>query len=193
MLQYGDEIGIGDDLSLPERNCARTPMQWSPQRHGGFSTARRTVRPVISDPIYGYKRVNVEDQRRDPDSLLNWMERKIRRRRECPEISWGDWKILENTGARNVLVMRYEWRGHMLLILHNFSPEPRSSDSTPEPCIQGRCATCWRPTTAGRTPTAVTPSSSRPTATAGIAVEVRTETSRGTDFEVPFRTLEVRI
>jgi maltose alpha-D-glucosyltransferase / alpha-amylase len=125
MLQYGDEIGIGDDLSLPERNCARTPMQWSAQRHGGFSTARRTVRPVISDPIYGYKRLNVEDQRRDPDSLLNWMERKIRRRRECPEISWGDWTILKNTGAANTLVMKYEWRGHMLLILHNFSAEPR--------------------------------------------------------------------
>ena len=55
MLQYGDEIGMGDDLSLPERECARTPMQWSADRNGGFSTARRTVSPVISDPIYGYQ------------------------------------------------------------------------------------------------------------------------------------------
>ncbi len=124
MLLYGDEIGLGDDLSLPERECARTPMQWSPERHGGFSTSRRPVRPVIKDPIYGYRHVNVEDQRRDPDSLLNWMERKIRRRRECPEISWGDWKVIDTT-AQNVLVMRYDWRGHMLLILHNFSAEPR--------------------------------------------------------------------
>ena len=125
MLQYGDEIGMGDDLSLPERECARTPMQWSADRNGGFSSARRTVLPVISDPIYGYKRVNVEAQRRDPHSLLNWMERKIRMRKECPEISWGDWKIL-NTDASDVLVMEYTWREHSLIVLHNFADQPRA-------------------------------------------------------------------
>jgi maltose alpha-D-glucosyltransferase/alpha-amylase len=123
MLQYGDEIGIGDDLSLPERECARTPMQWSADRHGGFSTGRRTVRPVISDSIYGYKRVNVEAQRRDSQSLLNWVERKIRMRKECPEISWGDWTILDTT-ADGVLTMRYDWRGHSLLVVHNLVDEP---------------------------------------------------------------------
>ena len=122
MLQYGDEIGIGDDLSLPERECARTPMQWSSTRHGGFSKAKRTVRPV-SDPIYGYHRVNVETQRRDPQSLLNWMERKIRMRRECPEISWGDWHILPTTEP-GVLVMRYKWNDHTLVTLHNFTAKP---------------------------------------------------------------------
>ena len=125
MLQYGDEIGMGDDLSLPERECARTPMQWSADRNGGFSSARRTVLPVISDPIYGYKRVNVEAQRRDPHSLLNWMERKIRMRKECPEISWGDWKILY-TNASDVLVMEYTWRDHSLIVLHNFADQPRA-------------------------------------------------------------------
>ena len=125
MLQYGDEIGMGDDLKLPERECARTPMQWSADRNGGFSTARRPVRPVVSDPIYGYKRVNVEAQRRDPHSLLNWMERKIRMRKECPEISWGDWKIL-NTNAEDVLVMEYTWHDHSLIILHNFADKPRA-------------------------------------------------------------------
>ena len=124
MLQYGDEIGIGDDLSLAERECARTPMQWSGERQGGFSTANRTVRPVISDPIYGYHRVNVEAQRRDPHSLVNWVERKIRMRRECPEISWGDWKILD-PGSSGVLLMRYDWRGHTLVVVHNFSPKSR--------------------------------------------------------------------
>jgi maltose alpha-D-glucosyltransferase/alpha-amylase len=124
MLQYGDEIGIGDDLSLPERECARTPMQWSADRHGGFSTAARTIRPVISDPIYGYQRVSVEAQRRDPQSLVNWVERKIRMRRECPEISWGDWKILD-PGAPGVLMMRYDWRGHTLIIVHNFTSKSR--------------------------------------------------------------------
>jgi maltose alpha-D-glucosyltransferase/alpha-amylase len=124
MLQYGDEIGLGDDLSLPERECARTPMQWSSDRNGGFSNAKRTVRPVISDPIYGYRRVNVEAQRRDPQSLLNWIERKIRMRRECPEISWGDWKIID-ARQPGVLVMRYDWDAHVLVILHNFSAKPR--------------------------------------------------------------------
>ena len=123
MLQYGDEIGMGDDLRLPERECARTPMQWSGDRHGGFTTGRRPVRPVIDDPVYGYKHLNVEAQRRDPSSMLNWIERKIRMRRECPEISWGDWAILRT--PPDVLAMRYEWQGHALVILHNFADEPR--------------------------------------------------------------------
>jgi maltose alpha-D-glucosyltransferase/alpha-amylase len=125
MLQYGDEIGIGDDLDLPERACARTPMQWSADRHGGFTTAARAVRPVVSDPVFGYQRVNVEAQRRDPQSLMNWTERAIRMRKECPEFSWGDWKVLP-TREPNVLVMRYEWESHAVVVLHNFSDKPRA-------------------------------------------------------------------
>jgi len=64
MMQYGDEIGIGDNLRLPERECARTPMQWTSERHGGFSVARKVVRPVIDDAVYGYERVNVADQQK---------------------------------------------------------------------------------------------------------------------------------
>jgi len=124
MLQYGDEIGIGEDLTLPERECARTPMQWSSEKNGGFTTADRPVRPVVSDPIYGYQRVNVEAQRRDPHSMVNWVERKIRMRRECPEISWGDWRVLD-PGTSGVLVMRYDWRGHELVIVHNFTASSR--------------------------------------------------------------------
>jgi maltose alpha-D-glucosyltransferase/alpha-amylase len=124
MLQYGDEIGIGDDLSLPERECARTPMQWSSEKHGGFSTADKTVRPVVSDPVFGYQRVNVEAQRRDPQSFVNWVERKIRMRRECPEISWGDWRILDPR-AQGVLVMRYDWSGNTLVIVHNLTSKSR--------------------------------------------------------------------
>ncbi len=59
MMQYGDEIGMGDDLALDERECARTPMQWTNEPHGGFSRAERTVRPVIDDATYGYGQVNV--------------------------------------------------------------------------------------------------------------------------------------
>jgi maltose alpha-D-glucosyltransferase/alpha-amylase len=125
MLQFGDEIGLGDDLSLPERECARTPMQWSREPHGGFTQGLRPVLPVISDPIYGYEQVSVEAQRRDPDSLLNWMERKIRMRKECPEISWGDWKILR-TDESGVLVMRYDWNKRSLITVHNFTGKPRA-------------------------------------------------------------------
>jgi maltose alpha-D-glucosyltransferase / alpha-amylase len=120
MMQYGDEIGIGDDLRLPERECARTPMQWTDEQHGGFSRAKRVVRPVIDDRTYGYQRVNVSEQRRDPHSLLNWTERVIRMRKECPEISWGDFVVLR-TNVPSVLALRYDWRETSLLTLHNFS------------------------------------------------------------------------
>jgi maltose alpha-D-glucosyltransferase/alpha-amylase len=120
MIQYGDEIGIGDDLSLPERQCARTPMQWTAERHGGFSLAEKVVRRVIDDEEYGYQKVNVADQRRDPDSLLNWVERTIRMRQECPEIMWGTYRIIR-TNCPEVLVMRYDWRDTALITLHNFS------------------------------------------------------------------------
>jgi maltose alpha-D-glucosyltransferase/alpha-amylase len=120
MMQYGDEIGIGDDLRLPERECARTPMQWTDDTHGGFSRAKKVVRPVISDPTFGYKKVNVMAQRRDPDSLLNWTERIIRTRKECREISWGNFVVLR-TNVPEVLAIRYDWRNTSLLTLHNFS------------------------------------------------------------------------
>ena len=120
MMQYGDEIGIGDDLRLPERECARTPMQWTSDRHAGFSRARRVVRPVLNDPVYGYRKVNVADQRRDPQSILNWTERMIRVRKECPEISWGNFVVLR-TNVPEVLAIRYDWRDTSLITLHNFS------------------------------------------------------------------------
>jgi len=139
MLQFGDEIGLGDDLSLPERESARTPMQWSDDRHGGFSSARRTVWPVIRDPVYGFRRLNVADQRREPGSLLNWMERAIRMRRECPEIPWGDWRLLD-TRDRSVLALQYLWRGHSIVAVHNFAAEPRQlsldvKDGAGEPLV----------------------------------------------------------
>jgi maltose alpha-D-glucosyltransferase/alpha-amylase len=120
MMQYGDEIGIWDDLSLPERECARTPMQWTSEApHGGFSHGRKAVRPVIDDEKYGYRKRNAADQRRDPMSLLNWTERRIRMRRECPEISWGQFSILK--AQKEVLVMRYDWRDTSFATFHNFS------------------------------------------------------------------------
>jgi maltose alpha-D-glucosyltransferase/alpha-amylase len=124
MMQYGDEIGIGENLRLPERECARTPMQWTSGRHGGFSCGRRVVRPLINDEIYGCSQVNVADQRRDPQSLLNWTERMIRARKECPEISWGNFVVLR-TNAPEVLAIRYDWRNTSLVTFHNFSSAKR--------------------------------------------------------------------
>jgi maltose alpha-D-glucosyltransferase / alpha-amylase len=120
MLQYGDEIGIWDDLSLPERDCARTAMQWSGDHYGGFSTSDDIVVPIIDDEEHGYRRVNVADQRRDPNSLLNWTERRIRARKELPEIGWGECTILE-TDVPSVLALRYVWRNTVFLTLHNFA------------------------------------------------------------------------
>ena len=123
VIRYGDEIGMGDDLELPERDAVRTPMQWSAEPQGGFSTAAKTVEPVIGDGIWGYPRVNVEAQHRDPRSLLNWTARMIRLRKECPEIGWGSWELLD-TGCPEALAMRYDWRGNSLVIVHNFDTKP---------------------------------------------------------------------
>ena len=125
IIRYGDEIGMGDDLDLPERYSVRTPMQWSPQPHGGFTTARRPIRKVIDDPVYGFAQVNVADQRRDPNSLLNWMERIIRMRKECAEIGWGAWRLLPRL-PDTVLGIQYEWNGRCTAVLHNFSDRPTS-------------------------------------------------------------------
>lgn len=124
VLRYGDEIGMGDDLGLPERDCARTPMQWSTEPQGGFTKSRRPILPVISNGPYSFEHVNVADQRRDPNSLLNWMERLIRMRKEVPEIGWGEYAVLE-TGATEVLALRYDWRGNAVVFLHNLDATPR--------------------------------------------------------------------
>jgi maltose alpha-D-glucosyltransferase / alpha-amylase len=131
MLQYGDEIGMGDDLTLDERECARTPMQWTSDRHGGFSRAERTVRPCIADDTYGYRTVNAADQRRDPESLLNWTERRIRMRKECPELSWGEFAVLR-VDAPEVLALRYDFRGVSMVTLHNFSARKQTVGVDPK-------------------------------------------------------------
>jgi maltose alpha-D-glucosyltransferase/alpha-amylase len=123
VLRYGDEIGMGDDLSLPERNCARTPMQWSTEPHGGFTSARKPVRPVISGGAYGFEHVNVAAQRRDPQSFMNWMERALRMRKEIPEVGWGDFEVLAHP-LPQVLVLRYDWRNNSVLFVHNLGEQP---------------------------------------------------------------------
>ena len=124
VIRYGDEIGMGDDLNLPERNCARTPMQWSTEPHAGFTKSGRPILPVISDGPYGYEHVNVAEQRRDPNSLLNWTERIIRMRKEVPEIGWGDFQVLPIRDPA-IFAIRYDWRNNSVLFVHNLDSIPR--------------------------------------------------------------------
>jgi len=124
VLRYGDEIGMGENLRLPERNCARTPMQWSAEPQGGFTKSEKPILPVISGGAYGFEHVNVAQQRRDPDSLMNWMERMIRMRKEAPEVGWGGFNVLQ-TRKPEVLAIRYDWRNNSVVVVHNLSAEPR--------------------------------------------------------------------
>jgi maltose alpha-D-glucosyltransferase/alpha-amylase len=120
MVRYGEEIGMGDDLALDERLSVRTPMQWSPEANGGFSPAPagRLVRPVVSGGEFGYGRVNVAEQQRDPESLLNRLERLIRLRKNNHEFSQGRLTLLD-AGDPAVLVHRLEARDGAVVALHN--------------------------------------------------------------------------
>jgi maltose alpha-D-glucosyltransferase / alpha-amylase len=124
VIRYGDEIGMGDDLKLPERNCARTPMQWSTEPHGGFTKSDKPILPAISGGPYGFEHVNVAEQRRHDHSLLNWTERIIRMRKEVPEIGWGDFAVIRLRDPA-VLVMRYDWRNNSVVTVHNLDSKPR--------------------------------------------------------------------
>jgi len=124
VLRYGDELGMGDNLSLKERECARTPMQWSTEPQAGFTKSDRPVQPVINFGPFGYEHVNAAQQRRDPNSMLNWTERIIRMRKEVPEIGWGDFHIVP-TRDPAVFAIRYDWRNNSVLFLHNLSGVPR--------------------------------------------------------------------
>ena len=124
LLVYGDEIGMGEDLSLPGRNSVRTPMQWSGDTNGGFSAAdpEDLVRPVVSGGEFGYESVNVAAQRGDPDSLLQWFSRLIHARRECPEIGSGDCEILD-TDDVSVFAHRMAGETGAVVAVHNLGEE----------------------------------------------------------------------
>jgi maltose alpha-D-glucosyltransferase / alpha-amylase len=123
MIQYGAEIGMGDDLSLEERNSVRTAMQWTAEQNAGFSTANKKelVRPVINKGAYSYTKLNVVQQQREPGSLLNWMERIIRVRRQCAEIGNGVHRTISIQDSR-VLVHCCELE-YKLVVAHNLSSD----------------------------------------------------------------------
>ncbi|MBV8194658.1 MAG: alpha-amylase family protein [Candidatus Dormibacteraeota bacterium] len=131
ILRYGQEIGMGEDLRLKQRDAIRTPMQWSDAINAGFSTAPadRLIRPVIAEGDFDYRRINVAAQRRDESSLLLWMSRLLRTLRECPEIGDSSCDVLE-TGIPSVLMHRFTGPHGAMLFLHNVADIPRTVDVT---------------------------------------------------------------
>ena len=128
VVRYGDEIGMGEDLALPERNAIRTPMQWSAGPNGGFSTTTRRKdlrRPVISGGEYGFEEVNVDAQQLDPSSLLSWFQRALLTLRECPEFSIGTCRYVD-TGDRAVLALVHEAPSGVMLALTNLGAAKRT-------------------------------------------------------------------
>ncbi|MFN4087729.1 MAG: maltose alpha-D-glucosyltransferase [Alphaproteobacteria bacterium] len=122
IIYYGDEIGMGDNIFLGDRDGVRTPMQWSPDRNGGFSRAdpASLFLPAIMDPIYGYEAVNVEAQQRNPSSLLNWMRRMIAARRMHRAFGRGALNFLY-PGNRKILAYLREHDGETILCVVNLA------------------------------------------------------------------------
>jgi maltose alpha-D-glucosyltransferase/alpha-amylase len=122
VIRYGEEIGMGENLDLPERDAIRTPMQWDDTLNAGFSRAdpEQLVAPVIDTGPYGYQRVNATAQRLDAHSLLTWFERILHALRECAEIGSGDHEIID-AGPAHVLVHRADGRSGSTLFAHNLA------------------------------------------------------------------------
>ncbi len=127
VVYYGDELGMGDNVYLGDRDGVRTPMQWSPDRNGGFSRAdpASLVLPPIMDPIYGFESVNVEAQSRDQHSLLNWMRRMLTLRRNHQAFSRGTFRLLYPSN-RKVLAYLREYEGETILCVTNLSRTPQA-------------------------------------------------------------------
>jgi len=131
VLYYGDEIGMGDNIWLGDRDGVRTPMQWTPDRNAGFSTCNpgQLNLPIVMDPVYGYQVTNVEAQLANPASLLQWTRRMIHARKENPAFGLGSWVDL---GGSNPSVLSFvrEFGDDIVLCVNNLSrfPQPVELD-----------------------------------------------------------------
>ncbi|UWU18205.1 maltose alpha-D-glucosyltransferase (plasmid) [Rhizobium sullae] len=127
VIYYGDEIGMGDNIYLGDRDGVRTPMQWSPDRNGGFSKANpaRLVLPLIMDPLYGYEAVNVEAQGADAHSLLNWTRHMLALRNKHSAFGRGSLRFLK-PGNRKILAYLREYQGETILCVANLSRLPQA-------------------------------------------------------------------
>jgi trehalose synthase len=124
VLFYGEEIGMGENLEAEGRMAVRTPMQWSDGPNGGFSTARPSrLRNAVVTGGYGPAHVNVESQRRDPDSLYSFIRSLVQHYRNAPEFGWGQFEVLD-TDSPTVLAHTLSWDGRTIVLLHNFAAEP---------------------------------------------------------------------
>jgi trehalose synthase len=128
VLFMGDEIGMGEQLLIPDRYAVRVPMQWSPERNGGFSNAPSDalVRPQAGG-AFGPGKVNVADQRRDAGSLLRFVQHLIHRRREAPELGWGNSTLIE-TKDPAVFAHRCDWEGSTVIAIHNLGSRPATAE-----------------------------------------------------------------
>ena len=122
VVYYGDELGMGDDVQRPDRDGVRTPMQWSAERNAGFSEAgpERLYSQPIADPVYGYRALNVEAQRRDPSSLLHWMRNMVRLRKQFKVLGRGGIEFLP-VANRRVLAYVRRWQEDTILCIANMS------------------------------------------------------------------------
>jgi maltose alpha-D-glucosyltransferase/alpha-amylase len=125
IIYYGDELGMGDNIALYDRNGVRTPMQWDDSRNGGFSEAGNLYAPVIADANFGYEWVNVAAQDQDPESLLNFMRELIQVRKQHPALGRGHFEILEPEN-KAILPFLNTSDGDVVIALHNLSMEAQT-------------------------------------------------------------------
>lgn len=126
VLFYGEEIGMAENLEIEGRMSVRSPMQWSDRENGGFSEAGADMlcRPLLTSRKWGPSAVNVVDQEGDDNSLLIWMEKLIRHRRDMPEIAFGKWRFLPVSDPA-ILALSYEWGERRSIIIHNLASEEK--------------------------------------------------------------------
>ena len=122
VLYYGDEIGMGDNVYLGDRDGVRTPMQWTGDRNGGFSRAdfAQLYLPPLMDPVFGFQAVNVEAQLRSPTSLLRWLQRFVALRKEHPVFGVGSYEALETSNPRVFAHIRQSEHDTVLCV-HNLA------------------------------------------------------------------------
>jgi maltose alpha-D-glucosyltransferase/alpha-amylase len=123
VIRSGEEIGMGDDLTLSERLSVRTPMQWADTLNGGFSAAKKIFRPVIDIGDYSYKKINVASEQHDKGSLLNFINRLIHLRAGLPMIGLANWEVIKSSSDK-VVIIKYNQNEKTLITVHNFSDKP---------------------------------------------------------------------
>jgi maltose alpha-D-glucosyltransferase/alpha-amylase len=129
IIYYGDEIGMGDNVYLGDRDGVRTPMQWTVDRNGGFSRAdfAQLYLPPLMDPVYGYQAVNVEAQLRTPTSLLRWLHRFIELRKEHPVWGCGAYEVLRPSNRRIFALLRI-LDDDLVLCVHNMARSAQAAE-----------------------------------------------------------------